>query len=207
MEVDKATGRIKTYIDVSGYELVNNPDEADPLDTNPNNLTWDADGNLYIVDTGANTIYSWSQEDGLTPFLVWKDDPVPTAMRFASDGTIYVGFLGQGIAPGAGHIEHWSADGQTLIETFGGLNAVTDIALDADDNVYAVQLLQFGQQGPEPNSGSVVMVSADGTTTVADGLSFPYSLAQAPDGSWAVSVNSAFIPGPVGAVVKIGGGM
>jgi sugar lactone lactonase YvrE len=203
-EVD-SNGRIVTFIDTFSYELANNPDEAGVVDSNVNNLTWGPDGTLYIVDTGANDILSWTEEDGLSSFMVWKDDPVPTAIRFADDGSFYVGFLGQGLAPGAGKVEHWSADGKTLIETFGNLTTVTDIAIGADGSIYAVELLtQFGDQGPVPNSGAVVKVSADGATPVAENLPQPYSLAQAPDGSWAVSVGSTFGPPGTGAVIKIG---
>ncbi len=205
MEIDKTSGRIKTYIDMFAFELANNPDEADPIDSNTTSLAWDANGALYIIDTGGNDILTWSADAGLSLFKVWKDDPVPTDLVFADDGSLYVSFLGQGIAPGAGHIEHWSADGQTLIETFSDLTAVTDIAIGQDGKLYAVQLLNFGEQGPMPNSGSVVEVSADGTNVVADGLNFPYSIAQAPDGSWAVSVNTTFSPPNSGAVVTTGG--
>lgn len=202
--VNAATGRAENTIDMYTNEITNNPDEADPPDSNVNNIGWDANGTTYIVDTGANTIFTWTADGGLVPWHIWKDDPVPTAIDFAADGTVYVGFLGTGIAPGAGHIEHWSADGQTLIETFGGLNAVTDIAVGQDGNVYAVELAVFGEQGPDPMSGRVVMVNADGATPVAEGLFFPYSLAQAPDGSWAVSIGTLAGPG-AGAVISIGG--
>ncbi|MBI1259250.1 MAG: ScyD/ScyE family protein [Chloroflexi bacterium] len=205
IEVNWENGRIVNFIDTYAYELANNPDEADVVDSNVNNLTWGPDGTLYIVDTGANDILSWTAEDGLSTFMVWKDDPVPTAIRFADDGSFYVGFLGQGIAPMAAKVEHWSADGQTLIETFGNLTAVTDIAIGQDGSIYAVELLtQFGAQGPVPNTGAVVKVSADGTTPVAENLPQPYSLAQAPDGSWAVSIGSTFGPPGTGAVIKIG---
>jgi len=205
MEINKSNGRVKTYIDVFDYEQTNNPDGADPIDSNATTLAWDAKGQLYIIDTGANDILTWTAADGLNVFKVWKDDPVPTDLEFAADGTFYVGFLGTGIAPMAGHIEHWSADGKTLIETFGNLTAVTDIAIGQDGKLYAVQLLtQFGDQGPVPNTGSIVTVSADGATPVAENLPQPYAIAQAPDGSWAVSVNSAFAPPGTGAVIKIG---
>ena len=204
VEVD-SNGRIVTFIDTFAYELANNPDGADVVDSNVNNLTWGPDGTLYIVDTGANAILSWTAEDGLSTFMVWKDDPVPTVMRFADDGSIYVGFLGQGLAPGAAKVEHWSADGQTLMDTFGGMTTITDIAIGQDGNIYAVELLtEFGAQGPVPNSGAVVMVTADGATPVAEHLPQPYALAQAPDGSWAVSVGSTFGPPGTGAVIKIG---
>jgi len=203
-EVDKASGRVKTYIDVYNYEKTNNPDGAE-IDSDAAALAWGADGTLYIIDAAGNDILSWTASGGLKTFAAWKDDPVPTGMAFASDGSFYVSFLGTGIAPGAGKIEHWSADGKTLIETFSNLTAVTTVAVGKDGGVYAVELAQFGAQGPMPNSGSVVEVSKDGATTVEDGLNAPYGLAQAPDGSWAVTVNSTFAPPGSGAVVKVGG--
>jgi hypothetical protein len=206
IEVDKESGRIKTMIDLWEYEAANNPD-GNEIDSNVNDIAWGADGTLYIVEAGANTLYAWSADGGLEVVQTWAENSVPVAIRFASNGDMYIGFLGAGLGPGAAKIEHRSADGSELIGTFEGLTAVTDIALDADDNLYAVQFFQFGDQGPAPSSGSVVMVSADGITPVAEGLSFPFGLAQAPDGSWAVSVNSAFLPAGSGAIVKIGGEM
>jgi sugar lactone lactonase YvrE len=201
-KLNAQTGRIEDSIDMYSHEVANNPDGADPLDTNVNNIAWDANGTLYIVDTGANTIFTWG-EDGLTPWHVWTDDPVPTAIDFAADGTAYVAFLGTGIAPGAGHIEHLSADGTEVLETFPGLTAVTDIEVGQDGGIYAVQLWSYGEQGPNMMGGSVVKVDASGATPVADGLFMPYSLAQAPDGSWAVSIGTLAGPG-AGAVIKLG---
>ncbi|MCC6805538.1 MAG: ScyD/ScyE family protein [Anaerolineae bacterium] len=196
--------RITDSIDLYANEAANNPDGADPLDSNVNSLAWDANGTLYIVDTGANTVYTWTEADGLSVWHSWTDDPVPTAIDFAEDGTAYVSFLGTGIAPGAGHIEHISADGSEVLETFGGLTAVTDVAVGQDGNVYAVEMLTiFGEQGPDMMSGAVVMVNADGATPVAEGLLLPYGLAQAADGSWAVSIGTLAGPGN-GAVIKLG---
>jgi hypothetical protein len=206
VEVDMATWRIKTWIDLFGYEVLNNPDGSDPaLDANVNDLAFSPDGTLFIMDTGANTLFSWTADGGLVPYLVWPDNPVPTSVAFASNGDVYIGFLGAGLAPGAGKIEHWSADGSTLVETFEGLNTITDVAVGADGNVYAVSLVQFGEQGPQMGSGSLLMVNADGATVVAEGLPQPYSLAQAPDGSWSVSVNTVFAPPGAGAVLTFGG--
>ncbi len=207
VEIDKATGTVKTFINLYINEQTNNPDGGD-IDSNVNAIQMGPDGSLYIVDTGANTIYTWTSNDGLQVFQTWQDDPVPTALAFAPDGTYYVGFLGQGLGVGAGKVEHWSADGQSLIETFGNLTTVTDVAVGSDGNVYAVELVtQMGDQGPVPSSGDVVMLSSDGATPIAPNLPQPYSLAQAPDGSWAVSVGTVFGPPDSGAVIKIGGDM
>ena len=204
VEVDMTTWRILTWIDLYGNEMTNNPDGAQPLDANVNDIAVSPDGTLYIMDTGANALFSWSAEAGLTTVIVWADNPVPTSMAFDANGDIYVGFLGAGLAPGAGKVEHWSADGTTLIETFGGLTTITDIAFGTDGLLYAVSLVQFGEQGPIPGSGAVLQVGANGAMVVADGLPQPYSLAQAPDGSWSVSVNTVFAPPGSGAVVRVG---
>ena len=141
----------------------------------------------------------------MTPFLIWPDNPVPTSVAFDANGDVFVGFLGAGLAPGAAKIEHWSADGTTLVETFEGLNTITDIAFGTDGLLYAVSLIQFGEQGPMPGSGSLIQVGAEGATVVAEGLPQPYSLAQAPDGSWSVSANTVFAPPGSGMVLSIGG--
>ncbi len=204
-EVDATSGRVKTYLDLWAYETANNPDGAD-LESDPAALAWGSDGTLYIIDAAGNDILSWTAADGLKTFLSWKDDPVPTGMAFASDGSFYVSFLGTGIAPGAGHVEHWSADGKTLIETFDKLNAVTSVAVGKDGGVYATELVTMGAQGPTPNSGDVIELSKDGNKPVATGLNAPYGLAQAPDGTWAVSVNATFAPPGTGMIMTIGGG-
>ena len=69
-----------------------------------------------------------------------------------------------------------------------------------------MQLVIFGEQGPGP--GSVVSVTADGATPVAEGLLAPFGIAKGPDGSLYVSFGTiAFAPGMMGGVVKIAPGM
>ena len=73
-----------------------------------------------------------------------------------------------------------------------------------DGTVYAVQMADsFGDQGFNPESGSVVTVSADGIEPVAEGLNFPYGLAQSPDGGLVLSVNAAFGEPGSGMVIPL----
>lgn len=206
VEIDKITTRVKTYIDLRTYEEVNNPDGTEEILSNPADIAIGPDGTLYIVDTGANTLLSWTAADGLQVVHAWTDNPVPTSIEFADTGDIYIGFLGQGLATGAAKIEHWSADGSELVETFSGLTNVTDILLDDAGNLYAVQMLLLGEQGPEPDSGSVVQVTADGITPVLEGLSTPYGIAQDAEGNIVVTTNSAFGDPTVGAIVRVPAG-
>jgi hypothetical protein len=199
VEYDAATLAVKNVIQMNGYELANDPD-GNGYDTNVADIAWGADGTLYIVNAGQNALLSWTAEAGLQTVQTWPDNSVPDSIEIAENGDIYIGHLGAGLAPGAAKIEHWS--GGELVETFGGLNAVSDILLDGD-TLYAVQLVVFGDQGPGP--GSVVTVNADGVTVVADGLPAPFGLAKGPDGALYVSFGTiALGPGMTGGVLKLG---
>lgn len=198
VELDAASLMTKTVINMTGYEVTNNPD-GNEIDSNVADIAWAADGTLLIVDAGANTLYSWTADAGLSVVQTWSENSVPDSIEVADNGDIYIGFLGEGLAPGAAKIERWS-NGE-LAETFSGLNAVSDILLDGD-TLYAVQLVVFGEQGPGP--GSVVEVSAEGVTPVAEGLLAPFAIAKGPDGALYVSYGTiAFAPGMTGGVTRI----
>lgn len=185
IELDGATLRTLNVINLTSYEVANNPD-GNEIDSNAADIAWGADGTLYIVDAGANTLYSWSAAEGLTVIQSWPENSVPDAIEVAENGDLYIGFLGVGIAPGAAKIEHWS--GGELVETFGGLNGITDILLDGD-TLYAVELANFAEG---PISGRVVTVNADGITPIATGLNAPFGLAKGADGALYVSIGTLF---------------
>jgi len=202
VELDMATGFPRRILNPAQYEAENNPD-GNEIDSNVSDLAWTADGTLLITDAGANTLYSWTEADGMAVVATWPDNSVPTSVEVADNGDIYVGFLGAGLAPGAGKVERWS--GGELAETFGGLNAVSDI-LVSGESVYAVELVRFGEQGPGP--GGVIMLSADGSTPIADGLVAPFGIAMGPDGALYVSYGTLSLGPPMpGGVVKIDMGM
>jgi hypothetical protein len=65
-----------------------------------------------------------------------------------------------------------------------------------------VQLTVFTDQGPGP--GSVVSVTAEGTTPIAEGLLAPFGIAQGADGALYVTFGTiAFAPGMTGGVVRL----
>jgi hypothetical protein len=186
VELDAATLQTRRVINLNNFEATEDPD-GNGFDTNVADIAWGADGTLYIVDAGCNCLASWTEADGLQTVQAWPDNPVPTSIEIAENGDFYIGFLGAGLAPGAGKIEHWS-NGE-LVETFSNLNTVSDILLDGD-TLYAVQLVIFGETGPGP--GSVVTVSADGVTPVAEGLPAPFGIAKGPDGALYVTYGTLF---------------
>lgn len=202
--LNKETLRVEQFIDLMPYETNFNPDGTDEINSNANDFALADDGTVFIADAGANTLYQWNETDGLQVFQVWSDNPVPTSVDIAADGSLYVGFLGEGIFPGAGRVDHIALDG-TLIESYTGLTAVTDVTVAQDGTVYAVQMIsEFGDQGPNMESGAVIRLESDLTTTVLlGGLVTPFAVEQAPDGTLVVSTSSAFAPPASGTIVTV----
>ena len=205
IQLDPKSLRIKQFIDMYDFENTNNPDK-DVIMSDPIDITKGDDGTYYILDASGNDLMTWTAKDGLKLFNVWSDLPVPTGIDIGPNGHIYVSFLSPfPYDPGTARIEEWSADGK-LVNTFGNLTAVTDVQVGDDGTVYAVQMADgYGDLGFNPNTGSVVKVTADGTTPVADKLNYPYRMAIASNGGIAVTVNSAFSPANSGAVIAISG--
>ena len=191
--LDRETLRIQHFIDLMPFETLYNPDGSEEINSNAHDFAISGDGTVYIVDAGANTLYTWDETNGLDVLQVWSDNSVPTSLAIAPDGSLYIGFLGAGIAPGAGRVDHIASD-STLIKSYEGLTAVTDVMVANDGRIYAVEMITgFGEQGPELESGAVVRLEDNNsTTTVMDGLYTPYALAQSPDGTIIVSTHSAF---------------
>lgn len=187
--LDLATFRVKHFIDLYTYEHENNPDGAEVLYNNPNDIDIAADGTVWIVDTGANTIYNWTPETGLEVFKTWDDNPVPTSLAFDEDGSIWVTFLGQQLLPGAGSVKHFDADGE-LIESYEGLTTVTDILVAEDGTIYFVEMFREGESPETPAPGAISTITEEGVSIVVDNLFYPFALAQSPSGDIAVSLGT-----------------
>lgn len=205
-EIDRESWRIKNVIDTAQAATDAGQPDPDALNSDPADITVGADGTVYIADAGCNCLWSWTEEDGLSPFHLWDidDNPVPTGVSVGPDGSVYVSFLSGFPFPLEGtRIEQYSADGE-LLQTFEGLTMATDVLVTDDGTIYAVEFAAgLGDRGFVPDSGRVVIVSAEGLTPVMEGLRFPYGLAQAPDGSLVVSVVAAFDPSGSGMVIAV----
>lgn len=211
VQINRESMEMGEVIDVKEFEEAENPDGSDEAVSNPVDIAVAEDGTLYIVDASGNMVLTWTAEDGLALFAVWPPDEtgetpsaVPTAVDIGPDGDVYVGFLsGFPFLTGEARIERWSAAGE-LKETYEGLTLVTDVEVTDDGSIYAVEMAGgFTDDGYIPDSGRVVSVSADGIEAVAEGLSFPYGLAQTPDGGWVVTVNSAFSEPGSGEIITV----
>lgn len=206
LELDRASLRVKRFIDLMSHEIANNPD-GNEIDSNPVDVEVAADGTVFVVDAGCNCVLTWTEADGLQVFHAWPENPVPTSIAFAPDGNIVIGFLSPApFTPGSAKVEVWTPGGE-LVSTYDGLTMVVSVAVGADGTIYATELAAegFGEQGPTP--GAVVSVGMDGVTPLLEGLAAPYGLAISPDGNLVVSTNATFGPPMMGEVVTVPMGM
>jgi len=190
------------------------------VESHPYDLTLGPDGVLWVADAGANDLLKVDPMSGdIQVVAVFAEgvpsplpnpnrdgameaDPVPTGIAFDSSGNAYVSFLpGFPFLPGSGKVVQVSSDGQ-VSDYATGLTMVTDLQTGPDGNLYAVQLGQFTEQGPVPNSGAIVRVKeGDSSEVVVGELSFPTSIDFNPDGDAYVTINGVGAPG-TGEVVK-----
>jgi outer membrane protein assembly factor BamB len=189
------------------------------VDSHPYGLTAGPDGNLWVADAGGNDLLKVNPSTGQVDLVAVfpgipgpmanpargganESDPVPTQVAFGADGAAYVSLLpGAPFLPGSSKIVKVGTDG-SLSDYATGLSMTTDIRNGPDGNLYAVQFGQFTEQGPVPNTGSVVRIKAGGVPeVVASGLSFPTSIDFNAAGDAFVTTNGVGAPGS-GQLVK-----
>jgi hypothetical protein len=212
--VTVADAELTVVADLLAAETAENPDGEDIV-SNPTDFAVGADGAIYIVDSSANTLWGYTEADGVTVAASWAVmdgvSAVPTSIEVDADGSIYVGFLGgfpflpsdQG---GTARIERW--ENGEVAEIFTGVNLVTDFIVAEDGTIYAVQFADsFGDAGYTPDSGSVVAVTADGLEVIAEGLPYPYGITMDANGDLLVGINTTYVAPEAGQVVRIPIGM
>jgi sugar lactone lactonase YvrE len=205
----------------SGWDLeeAQNPDGF-ILEAHPYDLAAGPDGMLWVADAGANDLWKLDPMSGEVQLVTvfsegvpgpfpnpnrggaMEADPVPTGIAFDGSGDAYVSFLpGFPFLPGSAKVVRVTADGQ-VSDYATGLTMVTDLQTGPDGNLYAVQVGQFTEQGPVPNSGAIVRVKeGDSSEVVLSDLSFPTSIDFNADGDAYVTINGVGAPG-TGEVVK-----
>jgi sugar lactone lactonase YvrE len=193
-------------------EKEQNPD-PNILDSHPYGITAGPDGNLWVADAGGNTLLKVDPSSGTADLVTvfaglpgpfpnpnrggaMEADPVPTAVAFDGDGNMYVSLLpGFPFLPGSAKVVKVTADGQ-VSDYATGLTMVTDLRSGPDGQLYAIQMGQFTEQGPVPNSGAIVRVKeGDASEVVVAELSFPTSIDFNADGDAYVTTNGVGAPG------------
>lgn len=212
-------GGVEEVADIWAFEAQENPDGF-VKESHPYGLTAGSDG-LYLADAGANNLVKVNPESGEVTLIATfsgipgplpnparggakESDPVPTGVALGDDGTVYVSFLpGFPFTPGSAKVVAVAEDG-SVSDYATGLTMVTDLQMGPDGALYAVQLGEFGEQGPTPNTGAVVRLLDGQSETVLEGLSFPTAMVFADDGSAYLTLNGVGAPGS-GELVKVTG--
>lgn len=220
VSIDPESGETSTVADTWAFEHANNPDGFIE-ESHPYGIAAGPDGMLYVADAGANDVLRVDPATGDVSLVTVFDgvpgmfpndmrdgaqenDPVPTGITFAPDGDLRVSFLpGFPPVPGSAKVVSVTTDGETS-DVAEGLTVVTDLQAAPDGTLYAVQLAEFGEQGPVPMTGRVLRIDGSDATEVLSGLSFPTAIAFGPDGAAYVTVNGVGAPGS-GEVVRYEG--
>lgn len=194
---DSTTLRPIQVVDLYGYELANDTDGTLEFLSNGNSIEFYPDSKTALItDSGANAVFRKAENGAINPVLVWEDNPVPTGLDFSDDGTIYaVGFLsGYPFASETARVDVYNAETHDLLISYGGLTTVTDVLIEPDGTILAVEYAVFNIDlgGWVRDSGRIIAISPDGTITpLLSGLNFPYSISKNPvDGTYAISVNA-----------------
>jgi sugar lactone lactonase YvrE len=213
-------GTVTEVANTWDVEAADNPDTF-VLESHPYGLTA-GDGILWVADAGANTLLQVDPASGTVtvvatfegipgplpnPFRgdAMEMDPVPTGVVVNEDGSAYVSLLsGFPFTPGSAKVVLVSPEGE-VSDYATGLTMLTDLRRGPDDELYAVSIGEFSEQGPVPNSGAVVHVhEGEGSEAVIEGLPFPTSVDFDAEGNAYVTVNGVGAPGS-GSVIKVEG--
>jgi uncharacterized protein GlcG (DUF336 family) len=187
-------GTLTTVASTWDFERENNPDGTTLYDSHPYGLSAGPDGALYMADAGANDVLRVDPETGEISLVAVLDpipgvfpsdvrggellaDPVPTSIIFDDEGNAYVSYLsGAPFVPGTSGVKMIAPDG-TVSDYATGLTMLTQVQWGPDGHMYGTQFGQFTDQGPVPDSGSVVHIDGgEDFSTVVDGLAFATSL-------------------------------
>lgn len=192
------------------FEKANDPDKQG-ADSHAYGLAAGPDGKLWVTDAGGNDLLRVDPMTGMIALVTVFDNlpnanpgpgvppssqAVPTGIAFLNDGAAYVSLLpGFPFTPGSSKVVRVASDGSKT-DYATGLTMTTDLRTGPDGNLYAVELGEFGEQGPTPGTGSVIRIKAGGVKeTVLSGLDTPTSLAFNQNGDAFITVGGAAAPG------------
>lgn len=169
-----------------------------PNDSHPYNLIKGPDGNLYIVDAGANAIIKRTgpgQYSVLAKFPNFQNptqvgppiiQSVPTGIVMDRGAFLVSTLTGFPFLEGKAVIYRVTMNGDVSVFR-SGFTTLVDMA---DGNFNGNVLLHhgtFGATGFEPNTGSLFYSNADGSVVIADKLNMPSGLKQINNQSWYVT--------------------
>lgn len=162
---------------------------------------------FYVVDSGANAVYSITPAGEIELLFEWNNDPVPTGIALGPDGNLYVTlFTPVPYKTGAGSVVRLTPDG-TAETVQDGLTTPIAVAFDGQGAMYVLELSQgFDPTGAESlfkrDSGRLLKFENGKRTVVLDRLSYPTGLAMSPSGDIYITHNGAMSAPGAGSVLK-----
>ncbi|GAB3316034.1 hypothetical protein GCM10027299_05780 [Larkinella ripae] len=172
--------------DIRQFIFAQNPPLNTPQDSNPYNLTFGPEGDLYIVDAGANAVIRRNKDTGaLSVYATFPDitgspkpfsgDVVPTGIVF--DGTKFwvTSLTGAPFHQGLASVFHVTPNGATgTVTTYKtGFTGLTDIALTPGGKPIVTE---FGFAAGPPINGRIASGDDAGTTLVMVGPNNPVDI-------------------------------
>jgi len=151
------------------------------------NLTVGPDGDLFIVDAGANAIIRRKASTkelsvfatippianpGGEPELL---EPVPTGIVFDGKEFLICNFSGYPFPAQKAPIYQVDLNGKTSVYQTG-LSSVTDIELDEDLKPVVVEYGNWSGETFDENSGTMMNAASGGVSPLVSGLNFPNSI-------------------------------
>jgi len=131
---------------------------------NPFGVAVDHAGNVYIADSGSNTITEWSPVSNTLTTLVSSGLSSPGGVAVDGAGNVYIADTGNGA------IKEWLvANSNVIILVSSGLSSPQGVAVDAMGNVFIADT----SDGDIKERG----VATGNVTTLLSGLNAPYSVA------------------------------
>jgi len=177
-------------------------------ESNVFNLDLGPEGNIYMVNTAANAVIEYNRatdnlgvlaelptianSSGVGPPMM---DAVPTGILFQNGGFLVSTFVGFPFNEGDSRIFEVSLTGgnNTFADNFSGL---VDM-VDDGNKIYLVEYGHFGSQGFQANTGKIIILEINVSTTIAENLNFPNGICIGGDDALYVTLMEG------GSVVKL----
>ncbi len=188
-----------------------NPTKLRPGDTDPGGepFAMVSDGEAFWVsESNQGQILRVTPQGAITRIAdLSETHPVPTGLKLAPDGGVYVGYLTAApFTDGSSKVIKVTADGQ-VTDVWTGLTALTDVAVAPDGTLYALEMSTQNLSTPpfyQRNTGRVVRQTGPSSLEpVLSGIDQPVRMAFGPDGGLYVAYPAHDAEIKPGGIVRV----
>jgi len=208
IRVDRHNGTWELVADLSAFFAAHPVAHPNPGDFEPDGTLFSivaVHHKLYAIEPNQGPLIEINPENGkvrqLVDFSESQGHIVPTAVVF--DGVFRVGNLSLfPVVPGSAKILDVTKRGR-ITDEMTGFTAITGLALDRDDQLYALELSTLPGR-PTPGTGNLVVLKDGQIEEILTGLTLPAgNMAFGPDGGLYLS-NFSAVPTPgAGQIVRV----